>query len=155
MHPPWCRKIGKLRYRNETYDYVYDREGSLLALLEKGVLAGMVDDETTARIAEFLDENYRDSLIRHVGFGMILDLFFEYEIKDDILYLHRIYLRYHPKKKALVLDKKATWKERITVKTPQGYKTYFHFNEARLVKIEETREKCISFGDRIKQYIEG
>ncbi len=155
MKLPQCVKIGTLSYQKNVYDYVYDREADIDKLFEKGLFYGIVDDETIFTIQKFLNANYHECYMKRVGFGMILDLFFEYAIKDDILYLHRIYLRHHPKKKALVLDKKATWKERITVKTQQGYKTYFHFKEAKLVKIEETREKCTSLGDRIKQYIEG
>ena len=154
MLPPWCRKIGTLRYRNETLDYVYDHEADLGDLLENGTLAGVVDEETAQKVAEFLDENHRDCTFHRFGFGMILDLFFEYEIKEEVLCLHRIVLRCHPDGKAMVLNKKATWKERITVKTPEGFKTYFHFQDAKLVRIEKTREKCRSLGDRIKMYIQ-
>ena len=154
MRPPNCVKIGTLRYEGELLDYVYDHEADFCALFGKeGILAGLGDEETIREIAEFLNENYHKCNMQKIGFGIILDLFFEYVIRDDFLYLQKVYLRCW-REKELVLNKKATWKERITIKTPEGFKTYFHFQNAKLMRIEKTREECRSLGDRLKMYIE-
>jgi len=134
MYPPICKQIGTLRYKGHKFEYVYN-DG-----LKGGAL---FNEDVSKKLKEFLKKYYKNCFIQKLGIGVLLDLNIEYEIKDNVLWPNKIYLKCD-NNRALNIHKKATWISKMVVKTLLEYKTFFYFKNAKLIKIKKTKEECIN-----------
>jgi len=134
MYPPICKQIGTLIYKDHKFEYVYS--GGLME-------GALFDEDVSKKLKKFLKKYYKNCFIQKLGIGILLDLNIEYEIKGNVLWLNKIYLKCD-NNRALNIHKKATWISKMVIKTPLEYKTFFYFKNAKLIKIKKTKEECIN-----------
>ena len=135
MHPPICKTIGNLIYKNHRFNYVYD--------YGLNCDDNLCDYETSEKLEKFLKKYYKNCEVQKLGIAVLLDLSFEYQIKGNILYLNGIYLKCD-NNRFLKINKKVNWIKKMTIKTPLKYKTFFYFKNAKLIKIKKTKQECFN-----------
>jgi len=142
MHPPICRKIGSLIYKKHIFEYTYDLK----------FCDSLFDEEVSKKVINFINKFYKNCEIQKFGIGVLLDLHIEYQLKGNILWLNKIFLKCD-NNRILNINKKANWITKMVIKTPLEYKTIFYFKNAKLLEIRKKKEKCIHpFKGIIKKY---